>query len=341
MARPVAPSPSSVYSERQSEMSFGILDYYAREASPPPTPKLDLVPRIGTPVTDPGLGKFDFGLGLGLRGLVKEKPADKEASRDGLRAVENLVTDALAGAQKEGPLSPERSSPPGMPAKKTPNSEPPPAKKTYSLFPKDSTPPSRPSITLASERDSSPPHQRISMVPSHQQPDPSYRPRKESVTSSLRSRKDSFTSYRPPPQTQRIPLRILSAGSSTYSYATPRSSAATTNRPSISPPDSAASRWSEDTITSPTTAVAPGGGPRTSFGSLLGAVRSGEGRDSGQYPACFFEDDDDEVVPLRRKLNWGRSVSLQSQGQRKVLGEDMGRKRASSWKKVLLCGCAG
>ena len=78
-SRPPAPSPSSMYSSRQSEMSFGILDYYAREPSPPPTPKVDLdvlgslPPKIGTPVVDAGLGKFDFGLGLRSSGLMRMK----------------------------------------------------------------------------------------------------------------------------------------------------------------------------------------------------------------------------------------------------------------------------
>ena len=325
-------------------MSFGILDYYAREPSPPPTPKVDLdavgslPPKIGTPVVDAGLGKFDFGLGLKVErvdeneGLVLAKTAKEEPAVevDGSENVQTNGSDVKAGATEDETTIPDVSTPPSPPPKRLQSSEP--AKPTYSLFPKDTTPPSRPSITLANRQDSSPPLTN----PFHQHPENTYRPRKESLTSSLRSRKDSLTSHRA--TNHRIPLRILSSASSNYT--TPRMSS---TRPSVSPPDSSngtvQSRWSEDTITSPTTAVAPG--PRTSFGSLLGAAR-----DSGQYPACFFEDDDDEFVPLRRKLHWGRGASLQQaqQGQMRRGGGDVeatGVKKGSRWRKVLLCGCGG
>ena len=44
---------------RQSEMSFGILDYYIRDPSPIQSPDL---PNVATPVIDPAIERFDFGL---------------------------------------------------------------------------------------------------------------------------------------------------------------------------------------------------------------------------------------------------------------------------------------
>ncbi|KAK3690993.1 hypothetical protein LTR37_018895 [Vermiconidia calcicola] len=67
--RIASPSVASQRSARQSEISFGILDYYIGEPSPlhspnlpPPTPKLPGTPRAESPVVDPAIEKFDFGL---------------------------------------------------------------------------------------------------------------------------------------------------------------------------------------------------------------------------------------------------------------------------------------
>jgi Wiskott-Aldrich syndrome protein len=82
--------------------------------------------------------------------------------------------------------------------------------------------------------------------------------------------------------------------------------------------------------------VATTPGPRTSFGSLLG-------RDSLQYPACFFEDDDDEAVPLRRKFPWKRSTSLnQEQRARREQASDERRSVSARLRSTMLCaGCCG
>lgn len=383
-------SPSSVsrYSLRQSEMSFGILDYYTRDPSPTRNPTLlslphtskvpqgllQACPNIGTPVIDPAMEKFDFGLGSdGKRGPWQLSGANGDASVSAAAAL-----DAHSGAeqcrQDKDDIASTPSSPPPSKSEKAD-----PAKPTYSLFPKDTTPPSRPSITLTNRQDSS--LTGPCATASHGQPDPSYRPRKESLTSSLRSRKDSLTSYRHHSSNvsnnNRIPLRLFSASSTTTSngsaYTTPRTSNAQPNSATggartssstatASPPDSAGtsksglqsqSRWSEDTITSPSptalgffssqpSSQTHSSHRRASFGSLLRGVEH-EGQ-SGQYPACFFEDDDDEIVPLRRKLHFGRgSRGVLQQGKGRS-GKDWDQKGIArgkiGWRRWVLCGCA-
>ena len=295
--RPPTPSVVSQCSARASEISYGVLDYY-----------LDRTPRLDTPIIDPGLEKFDFG-------LPPNTPLPPSANGRGLQEV---VLDASAGAET---------------AHRYPTVTPPqvvrapvPSKNSYRLFPstKDTTPPSASSATTDTPSPQySTPSSKIMFVPSHSQPDPSYRPRRESLSSSIRSRKDSFNSFC---GTKRIPMRVLSEGSTTN---TKRSTDSTS---AGSPPER--SRWSDDTITSPVVATTPG--PRTSFGSLLG-------RDSSQYPACFFEDDDDEAVPLRRKLPWKRSTSLtQEQRARRHATVDDRRSVSARLKSAVLCvGCCG
>ena len=300
-----SPSVASQRSARQSEISFGILDYYIRDPSPLQSPELPAqAPRIATPVLDPSIAKFDFGL----------SPSSPSPYSAAIEASHHKTAEAVPGAEQEN--SSNRTLPPLRPQLEQKN--------TYRLFPilKDTTPPG----TSAGVGNRQSPRDctmlsNITWVPSHHQPDPSYRPRKESLSSSIRSRKDSFNSFC---GTKRIPMRIIS-GSSTYTSKT-RSTASTSTTPA-SPPEG--SRWSDDTITSPVAATTPG--PRASFGSLLG-------RDSEQYPACFFEDDDDEFVPLRRKLLWKRSASVQEQQARRASRDEERDAFGMRLRSILLCG---
>lgn len=311
-----SPSVASEKSPRQSEISFGILDYYM-DRSPMSSPKVPAVPRIDTPVIDPAMEKFDFGLSTGM----PKAPAPQASTRPGR---EESSLETKTGAE-QGQIETVQSTPPARPPR--PQAE---TKNSYRLFPRvpETTPPSK--GTLA-DRDSPSPQDpttagTISFVPSHSQPDASYRPRKESMSGSVRSRKDSFTSFC---GTRRIPMRILSCSAASKPHSD------RSNISGTSPPQQ--SRWSDESnITSPLAATTPG--PRTSFGSLLG-------RDSAQYPACFFEDDDDdEVMPLRRKLGWKRSTRLTH--ERKVRkAERFGEHHESFGRRVgrvLLCGgCYG
>ncbi|OQN96564.1 hypothetical protein B0A48_16994 [Cryoendolithus antarcticus] len=303
-------------------MSFGILDYYIRDVSPLQSPEL---PVTKTPVLDPAIDKFEFGLA--------EPKLESAVSID--------VTDVQGGVEHDIPLLP-LSPPPPPPASVVR----PQHKKTYSLFPavNESSPPSHrlaqiindsstdfhqpqdplsdtraipsqrfPSQVLA-KLDGTPSRRRAETVSTPSPPEtahtscvtslgtprPSatyYRHRKESLVASVRGRKDSCASQT---NARLIPLRILSS-SSTASRPS-RSSASTSTITGGSP--NAQSRWSEDTITSPVAVTTPR--TRTSFGSLVGG-------DSSQHPACFFEDDD-ESVPLRRKFQWQRAGSLTKEG---------------------------
>lgn len=307
--------PPSVTS-RQSEMSFGILDYYIHDPAPLHSPAL---PVDTTKKVDPAIERFDFGLQR--------------------QSVE--TSDARSGAEDEMqliPLSPrpfeEDKAEPG-----------PPQAKKYSLFPavKEVMPSSH---RLARVINDSPveSHEIIATTPGRQQesswrprllsgakltntptpirhradtiststqpipsptttiPSPSYHPRNPSLSFSntyrLPSTSISSGSISSRDNTRRIPLRILSS-SSTATSTTARSSISTSPGSMIaSQQKPLLSRWSEDTcaLASPTTAAAVLG-CRENFGSL-GGVDGGLGVGEG-YPACFFEDDED--VPLRRR----------------------------------------
>ena len=305
--QPPSPSLTSHRSARHSEISRFLDYYYMRGPSldlPPPTPRLD------TPIIDPGLEKFDFGLPL-------KTPSPRSPNKG---VFEDVVLGARAGAEA-GELRSIVATPPQAPRPQ------PISKNSYRLFPivKDTSPPSTTSTATESTYPRfCTPTSNITFVPSHNRPDPSYRPRRESISSSIRSRKDSFTSFC---GTKRIPMRVLSEGSAVKSKRILGTDSASGGSPLER------SRWSDDTITSPVVATTPG--PRTSFGSLLG-------RDSSQYPACFFEDDD-EAAPLRRKFLWKRSTSLtQEQRARREALTGEGRSLSTRLKSAVLCaGCCG
>ena len=310
--------PPSVAS-RQSEMSFGILDYYIHDPSPLHSPAL---PVETTPVVDPAIDRFDFGL--------HKQPVEMPDTRSGADEEMQLV-----------PLSPR----PFEEAKLEP--EPPQAKK-YSLFPavKEVTPSThrlarvindspieshaatettpgrqqetswRPRLLSGAKLTNTPTtvRHRAETVSSSTQatwsptpattiPSPSYHPRNPSLsfsnTSRLPSASISSGSGSSTRDSRRIPLRILSSSSTATTVTvntTSRSSISTSpGSTNASQQKPLLSRCSEDTaLASPTTAAAVLG-CRSSFGSLMGGdLGSGEA-----YPACFFEDDED--VPLRRR----------------------------------------
>lgn len=331
---------------RQSEMSFGILDYYIRDPSPIQSPELLNVP---TPVVDPAIERFDFGLQRKTPPTRDAKPgADAEFDLIPLspRPIEepkahvcqpqHKKTYSLFPSVKENSPTMHRfaqvvhDSPAATPTTTTkscaspPQSDPSWRRSILSGSRLDSTPARRRAQTINTPSPAEPTlASRIAGIQTHQQPNASYRPRKESLTGSIRSRKDSCASQ----YGRRIPMRIISSSSKTDS----RSSAST----STASPHTQL-RWSDDTITSPIAATTPG--PRTSFGSLL----EGRGSGSGTYPACFFEDEEDEEAPLRGKSGWKRSLSLtQEQRGRKARGRFEERRGFGRVVRMLLCGCGG
>lgn len=293
-----SPSIVSQQSGRQSEMSLGILDYYMRDPSP-----TILHPALpSTPKSDPSIDRFDFG--------VPPTPTPLPA-----RSVLHSNTRAGAERKQLPPLPPSQDSNPN---------------KAYTLFPaiRHVTPspryastPTLDSIAITPSNQESPPH-----------PDPAYRPRKESISSSARSRTDSIasSSFRRDRRGKLIPLRILSGDSLASSSRTVSTSTTLILNSSPDPP----SRWSDETITSPS--AVPTSGHRTSFGSLLHHHHN-----ETQYPDCFFEDDNEDA-PLRRKFAWKRSIGSSSLESGKLKGRfdeegSVGR-RFMRW---MLCGCGG
>lgn len=315
-----SPSATSQYSIGQSEISYGILDYYFKDDPLSPSPELPLLSlRIGTPVIDGAMEKFDFEL---PPRSPSPRPANiKQSTR------EQIPQDTRSGAERPHNDLLDSSPPLQLTTSQTERKE------TYSLFPKVKvvTPPRKSTINQAESQlqQSETPRGTITTVPSHQQPDASYRPRKESVSSSVQSRKDSFTSFS---GTRRIPMRVLSSSSTP----TPKTRSTVSNSTSTESPLQQ-SRWSDDTVTSPAVLTTPG--RRTSFGSLLGG-------DSTQYLACFFEDDDDddvgaEAAPLRRKFRWQRSSNVKHEAKARETGRSGRKSFSRRLAKVLLCGCCG
>jgi len=314
--RTVNPSIDSKCRTPQSEISIGIFDCYQRQHSslhetflPPPT-----MLRV-----DPAMDKFDFG----LTPQTTTPRADAGHSSQKLAA-----TTTVAGAERDEKLTYLSSPPLSL------NRIPVRHKQAYSLFPKvDGIPRSVHNQSNIGECVSPPQggHKdgRSPTVLAHEQPDPSYQPRKESLSSSIRSRKDSFTSYR---SNQCAPQRISSSGSTAITSTTQRAPTVSATFLSVSPPQRV---WSEDTIISPM--VASGAMPRTSFGSLLDA--NGRCRDGNSYPACFFEVDD-EQVPLWRKFAWKRSISpMHEREQKQGRGRFIEKPTFGQWlRRVVICG---
>ncbi|KAK4609021.1 hypothetical protein CLAFUR4_14667 [Fulvia fulva] len=297
-----SPNLASHFNSRQSEISLGILDYYTRE--PTPSLKSPELPPPPTPKLDSAIEQFDFGL----------PPTPTPSVVTTIPCLVNATAEAERQEQSLIPVSP----PSGQLRHNVMNNG-------YSLFPviKEVTPPPRrPTITLVEPfgRRNTTPGSNTSSIASP--PDRCHRPRKESISSSVRSRNDSFISGHRDKH-GRIPLRILSSDSTS---STCRTRVASSN---ISAVPEKQSRWSDDTITSPSTAPTPG--PRTSFGSLLR-------RDSAQYPACFFEDD--EEAPLRRKFAW-KKTSMASSHEHQRGRYDEPPSFGERFVKLMLCGCGG
>jgi hypothetical protein len=309
--------PPSVAS-RQSEMSFGILDYYIHDPSPLNSPAL---PVDVAPTVDPAIERFDFGLRrqsveisdvrsgadeemelipLSPRPFEEEKieSGASQAKKYSLHPAVKEVTPSthrLARVINDSPVeSPEAIEP--TPSRKESGWRP--RLLSGAKLTNTPTPVRHRADTISSSTQATSPPTPTTTIPS-----PSYHPRNPSLsfsnTSRLPSASISSGSGSSTRDSRRIPLRILSSSSTattTTMNTTSRSSFSSSPGSTIaSQQKPLLSRWSEDTaLASPTTAAAVLG-CRSSFGSLIGGdLGSGEA-----YPACFFEDDED--VPLRRR----------------------------------------
>ncbi|KAF2764411.1 hypothetical protein EJ03DRAFT_385973 [Teratosphaeria nubilosa] len=240
-SRTGTPSLYSRCSTRQSELSYGILDYYAYDCpSGYDASSLPLTPKI-----DPAaMNRFNF----------DPVPQTPTTETEPTQLAEPADSNTTSGAERTDQLV--DIVPPSV-VRKLPHNQ---HKHSYSLFPRvEQTPPqnTRPRALTLDRTSPTSMYSRpnaLSRMPPHIQPMPSYRPRKESPTPSR-------------------------------------------------------SRWSEDTIASPEL-VSTTGPPRTSFGSLLftaGQTDDKDGSNASQYPACFFEDDDEsqpiDFHPQMRVMN--------------------------------------
>lgn len=335
-SRTVSPSATSQYSTRQSEISFGILDYYISDRNSLGTPEVPpLTPR------DSAIDKFDFGLTTATPRLSNN-----------MAGLEQALPGAKAETQRENKeLDPVLVSP-SSPSELQPFSSQTTQKKSYTLFPavKEPAPTTTKATTITNSI--SPQTPTIGPAPSTRLPTHStnrpprtpemsphrtYRPRKDSLPSPHpQMRKDSFTSLRSSSgaHSQNIRLRIVSHSTSTTTTDRSPSSAATAIPPHVHA--SVSSRWSAETITSSTAAA--GFRPvRENFSSLLG------GRESAgvRYLDCFFDDDDDDYAcresarrPLRRKLGWGSAREGEGRRRGRFVEEVSFGRRVGGW---MLC----
>lgn len=283
--------------------SFGILDYYTQDISPPKPTNASPCPRLVIQTDMASIAAFDFGLDT--------KSAHSASNQD------SDVIGQADGSVSPGTSSrPQKSIPPSLPCstRKTPIqslSKPLPSTPTepsYTLFPKEPITP----VILKTDNESLPPTPTsINTTASLPPLDTNLptRPRKASLAASTRSRAESLSTLLPP---------------LTFTPQRRKASTGTSNQHTSitsSPP----SRWSGDTATSE-----QGCGVRYSEAEAQ----------SPQWPQSFFEDDDDEDVPLRRKV----VERFKRSGVRETSGEwgngNAWGKEKRSWK-AKACGCLG
>jgi hypothetical protein len=302
---------------RQSEISFGILDYYIHDPSPLQSPAL---PTESKTAVDPAIERFEFGLQresvemseatsgaddemqlipLSPRPFEEEKPETgplQEKKYSLFPAVKEATPSAhrLAQVINDSPRDSHQSTDTMSGGRRDPSWRP--RLLSGAKLTNTPTPTRRRADTISSST-------QITPTPTTTIPSPSYHTRNPSLSFSNTSRMPSTSissgSGSSTRDSRRIPLRILSSSSSATTNTfntTSRSSISTSPGSTITGQQKPLlSRWSEDTaLASPTTAAAVLG-CRSSFGSLIGGeISSGEA-----YPACFFEDEED--VPLRRR----------------------------------------
>lgn len=291
--------------ESDSEMTMGILDYYLQASYPSP---LVRVASAGTPQNE--MAAFDFGL--------------EESNQTSEPCYTYRPTPAIQ--PRKSSLTPP--SPPRQPLHQSSPSPPRQARHRYTLFPKDE--PSTPRLSVHSNNGS---------TTSRHSVNSSQRPRTASMASSERSRSDSCMSVR---------LQGSATLSSPKQSIRPHSSSAASGMRNTSGSQQHTSicgklpsRWSGETID-----VALDCSParnasdkdRDSSSTLVSSS-------SSSWPTgSFFEDDEDEKVPLRRKVV-DRLRGSRSSGALRAMAnsaatasgkEELGHKKSASWARRLI-----
>ncbi|KAG9660294.1 hypothetical protein KCU76_g19582, partial [Aureobasidium melanogenum] len=223
------------------------------------------------------------------------------------------------------PSSPQRQTP-SSPQRYTPST---PQRHSYTLFPKEQPQPSTPRISVISDNGS---------IISHQSYNSQHRPRTSSLASSERSRSDSCMSVRLQPAANLSPSSSPTS-SPKRPQTSPRmrtTSASSTQQTSVSeqPP----SRWSGETVDmvleSPRSGRNAVDRTRDSSSSTLVAT-------SPAWPTgSFFEDDEDEKLPLRQKvaqkLRSSRSSNALRSASNPTSNADQTHKKSPSWARRLV-----
>ncbi|KEQ71172.1 hypothetical protein M436DRAFT_84133 [Aureobasidium namibiae CBS 147.97] len=313
--------PFSPESDSEEHM---ILDYYLQASYHSP---LSRVVSAEEPYTQDGaMAQFDFGLEQPSEPAYTRSQPSVERPRTAHGTKNALSSSKRSSIPRPSPPSPQRQTP-SSPQRQSP---PMPQRQSYTLFPKEQPQPSTPRISIISDNGST--------VSSRQSLISQPRPRTSSLASSERSRSDSCMSVRLQPSAMpSSPSSSPKRPQTSPRMRTPSASSVQQTSVSDKPP----SRWSGDTVDM--TLESPKSGrnavdrSRDSSSSTLVAT-------SPAWPTgSFFEDDDEDKLPLRRKvaqkLRSSRSSNaLRSASNPTTTGANVEQthKKSPSWARRLV-----
>ncbi|KAG9523342.1 hypothetical protein KCV07_g2397, partial [Aureobasidium melanogenum] len=346
--------PFSPESDSEEHM---ILDYYLQASYHTP---LSRVVSAEEPCNQSGaMAAFDFGLEQTSEpsythcqpsvGRPRTAHGNKSALSPSRQPPSSPRRKSLSSPQRQIPSSPQRQcpsspqrQPPATPQRHSPSSpqrQSPstpqrhslstPQRQSYTLFPKEQPQPSTPRISVISDNGS---------IISHQSYNSQHRPRTSSLASSERSRSDSCMSVRLQPAANLSPSSSPTS-SPKRPQTSPRmrtTSASSTQQTSTS--DQPPSRWSGETVDvvleSPRSGRNAVDRTRDSSSSTLVAT-------SPAWPTgSFFEDDEEEKLPLRQKvaqkLRSSRSSNALRSASNPTSNADQTHKKSPSWARRLV-----
>ncbi|KAI4720646.1 hypothetical protein E4T48_03039 [Aureobasidium sp. EXF-10727] len=318
--------PFSPESDSEEHM---ILDYYLQASYHTP---LSRVVSAEEPCNQGGaMAAFDFGLEHTSEPSYRrpqpsvQRPRTAHESSPRRQSPASPQRQPPSSPQRQPPSSPQRQ-PPSSPQRQSPSSPhrqhpSSPHRQSYTLFPKEQQQPSTPRISVISDNGS---------ILSHHSQHSHHRPRTSSLASSERSRSDSCMSVRLQPS---APLSSPKRPQTSPRMRT--TSASSQQQTSLS--DQPPSRWSGETVDVVLDSPASGRNAvdrtRDSSSSTLVAT-------SPAWPTgSFFEDDEDEKLPLRRKVAQKLRSSRSSNALRSAsnpAGSVDQQPKKSSWTRRLV-----
>ncbi|CAD0019246.1 unnamed protein product [Aureobasidium pullulans] len=323
--------PFSPESDSEEHM---ILDYYLQASYHSP---LSRVVSAEEPCNQGGaMAAFDFGLEQSSEPSYTHtrRSAERPKTAHETRTPSSPPRQRRPSLPRQAPLSPQRQSPsspqrhtPSSPQRHNPSSpQRQPQQQQYTLFPKEQ--PSTPRISVISDNGS---------ITSRHSMNSQLRPRTSSLASSERSRSDSCMSVRLQPSANITSSPTTSPKRPQTAPRMRTTSASSQQQTSLSgkPP----SRWSGETVDvsldSPKSTRNAEDRSRDSTSSTLVAT-------SPAWPTgSFFEDDDEDKVPLRRKVAQKLKSSRSSNALRSVSNPTANNvepmhKKSPSWARRLV-----